>query len=164
MYSSSSSSRKSSKKAALERLRNNRRKRDLGELDAEEDVLDGGNYREEEDVYDVVNEDEYQNLVESRRQREDFVVDDGECVSCLGLGGIFRALSRSNFFAFVLIIVSLFPPSQDGLGYYDDGEERLGDEDNHPGNKKKRSGNTNLKRATTPKTAAQSTPWVKRIS
>ena len=62
----------------MERLRNTRRKRDLGELDAEEDILDGANYREEEDVYDVVDEDEYRSLVESRRQREDFVVDDGE--------------------------------------------------------------------------------------
>ena len=35
--------------------------------------------REEEDVYDVVDESEYQSLVESRRQREDFVVDDGMC-------------------------------------------------------------------------------------
>jgi hypothetical protein len=30
------------------------------------------------DVYEYVDEDEYQKLVESRRQREDFVVDDGE--------------------------------------------------------------------------------------
>jgi hypothetical protein len=39
--------------------------------------LEGSNFREEEDVYDVVDEEEYRSLVESRRQREDFVVDDG---------------------------------------------------------------------------------------
>jgi hypothetical protein len=32
---------------------------------------------EEDDVYDILPEDEYEKLVESRRQREDFVVDDG---------------------------------------------------------------------------------------
>ncbi|KAG7347959.1 B family DNA polymerase [Nitzschia inconspicua] len=101
---SSSASRKVTKKAALERLRNARRKRDMGELDAEQDILDGDNFREEEDVYDVVDEEEYRSLVESRRQREDFVVDD------------------------------------DGLGYYDDGEERLGDEDDRPEHAKKRAG------------------------
>ncbi len=29
------------------------------------------------DIYQVVDENEYRQLVESRRQREDFVVDDG---------------------------------------------------------------------------------------
>jgi hypothetical protein len=74
---SSSTSRRATKKAALERLRHIRRKRDMGELDAERDVLEGNNFREEEDVFDVVDEEEYRSLVESRRQREDFVVDDG---------------------------------------------------------------------------------------
>lgn len=32
---------------------------------------------EEEDVYDVVDETEYGKVVNSRREREDFVVDDG---------------------------------------------------------------------------------------
>jgi hypothetical protein len=32
---------------------------------------------DEDDVYDILPEDEYEKLVESRRQREDFVVDDG---------------------------------------------------------------------------------------
>ena len=74
----SSTSRKVSKKVALERLRDARRKRDTGELDAERDVLEGNNFRVEEDVYDVVDEEEYRSLVEWRRQREDFFVDDGE--------------------------------------------------------------------------------------
>ena len=33
---------------------------------------------DEGDVYDVVDEAEYEELVEKRRQREDFVVDDGK--------------------------------------------------------------------------------------
>jgi DNA polymerase alpha subunit p180 N terminal len=39
---------------------------------------------DEDDVYDVLEEEEYEKLVESRRQREDFVVDDGAylAVSC----------------------------------------------------------------------------------
>lgn len=44
----------------------------------EEDDLFDGNIKEEEDVYDVVDQDEYESLVQSRRQREDFVVDDGK--------------------------------------------------------------------------------------
>ena len=63
----------SSRRAALAKLRNAKRKRELGE---EEDLFDG-NIREEDDVYDIVNEEEYESLVQSRRQREDFVVDDG---------------------------------------------------------------------------------------
>ena len=32
---------------------------------------------EEEDVYDVLDEESYKQTVNSRREREDFVVDDG---------------------------------------------------------------------------------------
>ena len=67
------SSSRSNKAAALAKFRQAKRKRELGE-DTTEDLLQ---IREEEDVYDVVDESEYQSLVESRRQREDFVVDDG---------------------------------------------------------------------------------------
>jgi DNA polymerase Pol2 len=77
------SSRRAQKKAALADMK---RRRELGSS------LDDFEIKEEEDVYDVYDDDEYEKIVESRRQREDFVVDD------------------------------------DGLGYYDDGEERLGDE------------------------------------
>lgn len=35
--------------------------------------------KDEGDVYDVIEEDDYRELVEKRRQREDFIVDDGEC-------------------------------------------------------------------------------------
>jgi DNA polymerase alpha subunit p180 N terminal len=41
--------------------------------------LDDYQVPDEEDVYEVLDESEYQKLVESRRQREDFVVDDGAC-------------------------------------------------------------------------------------
>ena len=52
--------------------------------------LDDYEVNQDDDIYDVVDEDEYQELVKKRRHREDFVVDD------------------------------------DGLGYYDDGEEHIG--------------------------------------
>jgi hypothetical protein len=65
---------KAKRSAAMAKFRSAKRKRDLGEED--EDVFDS-NMKEEDDVYDVVDEEEYKTLVESRRQREDFVVDDG---------------------------------------------------------------------------------------
>ena len=65
---------KADRKAAMARLRSAKRKRETGEDD---DVFEA-NMKEEEDVYDIVNEEEYADLVNSRRQREDFVVDDGE--------------------------------------------------------------------------------------
>ena len=55
----------------MNRFKNNRRN-GFNVLDD-----DAGHFKEEEDVYDLVDQDEYRNLVESRRQREDFVVDDG---------------------------------------------------------------------------------------
>ena len=68
---SSSAARKAARKAALAKFKSNR--------DNGVHVLDdeAGLFREEEDIYEEVNEEEYKNLVESRRQREDFVVDDG---------------------------------------------------------------------------------------
>ena len=68
---------RASRKAALAKFRSAKRKREQGE--GTDDLLDTL-VKEEDDVYDVVDEDEYQSLVESRRQREDFVVDDGESV------------------------------------------------------------------------------------
>jgi predicted GTPase len=64
---------RATQKAALAKLRDAKRRRALGE---EEDLFEG-NIKEEEDVYDVYAEEDYQDLVNSRRQREDFVVDDG---------------------------------------------------------------------------------------
>jgi hypothetical protein len=78
------SSSRQKKSAALASLRQRREQGlalDLDDLEIKED-----------DVYEVVDEEEYGKLVNARRQREDFIVDD------------------------------------DGLGYYDDGEEHLGGE------------------------------------
>jgi len=60
------------KKAALAALRD--RRSGL----AASGTLDDYEVADEGDVYDVVDETEYEELVEQRRQREDFVVDDGE--------------------------------------------------------------------------------------
>lgn len=60
----------------MAKFRSAKRKREMGEDD---DIFEG-NIREEEDVYEYVDEQEYADLVNSRRQREDFVVDDG--MSC----------------------------------------------------------------------------------
>jgi len=67
---SSQSSKRAAQKAAMNRFKNNRRNC-LNVLDD-----DAGHFKEEEDLYDIVDQEEYNNLVESRRQREDFVVDD----------------------------------------------------------------------------------------
>jgi DNA polymerase alpha subunit A len=39
--------------------------------------MDDFEVEEQDDVYEYVEEEEYQKIVESRRQQEDFVVDDG---------------------------------------------------------------------------------------
>lgn len=62
---------RSRSKAALAKFREDKRKRLMGEDEPDFEI------KEEEDVYDIVDESEYQTLVNSRRQREDFVVDDG---------------------------------------------------------------------------------------
>ena len=67
---------KASRKAALAKFREAKLRRVMGDEDTEE--LFDRNMKDEEDVYDIVDENEYQTLVNSRRQREDFVVDDGE--------------------------------------------------------------------------------------
>ena len=69
---SSQASKKAARRAAMNRFKKNRR----NGFNVLED--DAGHFKEEEDVYDLVDQDEYKNLVESRRQREDFVVDDGK--------------------------------------------------------------------------------------
>ena len=62
------------KKAALAALRQRR-----SGLSAASSKLEEYEVADEGDVYDVVDEAEYEELVEKRRQREDFVVDDGMC-------------------------------------------------------------------------------------
>ena len=60
------------KAAALEAMRQRRQGSYRSSIDDYE-------VKDEGEVYEVMDEGEYQKLVESRRQREDFVVDDGEC-------------------------------------------------------------------------------------
>jgi hypothetical protein len=64
---------KQKKGAALRAIRDARSRKDQGLYGGVDEV----EMKEEEDVYDEVDETEYRKLVESRRQREDFVVDDG---------------------------------------------------------------------------------------
>ena len=66
------------KKAALAALRERR-----AGLSAASSQLEEYTVADEGDVYDVVDETEYEELVEKRRQREDFVVDDGEYMCVL---------------------------------------------------------------------------------
>jgi hypothetical protein len=73
-----SNNKSASRRAALAKLVGDKRKR-LEGLSSTETVLDSAAL-DEDDVYDVLDEDEYRNLVESRRQREDFVVDDGASI------------------------------------------------------------------------------------
>jgi DNA polymerase alpha subunit A len=62
------------KKAAALRdiMREGREKEDIGVSRMDEFEVE-----EQDDVYEYVEEEEYRKLVESTRQREDFVVDDG---------------------------------------------------------------------------------------
>jgi len=92
---------RSQKSHALRALSEQRRKKQKGVS-----VLDNYEIKDEGDVYEHVDEEDYRNLVDKRREREDFVVDD------------------------------------DGLGYHDDGEEVVFDQDDHDYSKgrRKRSG------------------------
>jgi len=47
----------------------------------------------EGDIYEVLEEDEYRDLVEKRRQREDFVVDDGEFEKAISNGSFFLRIT-----------------------------------------------------------------------
>jgi hypothetical protein len=62
---------KASRKAALEALRARRNGLVTSSRTDDYEVQDA------EDIYDVVEENEYRDLVERRRERENFVVDDG---------------------------------------------------------------------------------------
>ena len=63
----------SSRKEAILRARQARNRRLEGAS-----ALDDYEVKDEGNVYDEVAEENYHRLVESRRQREDFVVDDGK--------------------------------------------------------------------------------------
>ncbi len=60
------------KKAALNAIRARKNGTVLSSRTDEYEVTDPG------DIYDVVEEEDYRNLVDKRRDREDFVVDDGK--------------------------------------------------------------------------------------
>ena len=82
---SSSSSRdkltlKQQRKLALASLKSARSGRLSSALDEvlRDDERGGGGDARNGDVYDVLDEEEYREYVERRREREDFVVDDGE--------------------------------------------------------------------------------------
>jgi len=42
--------------------------------------------KEEEDIFEELDEDKYEKLVEERRKTSDFVVDDGKCFGLVWLG------------------------------------------------------------------------------
>lgn len=69
----------------------------------------------EEDVYEKLDENEYQELVDRRREREDFVVDDGEFIYSI-------PMSLSIDFD-SLLTAFIDDDGTDGLGYHDDGED-----------------------------------------
>jgi hypothetical protein len=58
----------------------------------------------------MVDEDEYEALVERRRNEDDFVVDD----------------SKNSSAPVAYVRCQFIPCVTDGLGYHDDGEEHLG--------------------------------------
>ena len=61
------------KKAALAKLKERR----AGLSAPGSSKLEEYTVADEGDIYDIVDEREYEEIVEKRRQREDFVVDDG---------------------------------------------------------------------------------------
>ena len=92
------------KKAALAALRERR-----AGLSAASSKLEEYTVADEGDVYDVVDEAEYEELVEKRRQREDFVVDDGEymCLYMLRYMYALFGLEQKGIYLFHLIIMCL---------------------------------------------------------
>ena len=72
---------------------------------------------EEDDVYDLVEEDQYVKLVEGRRSESSFVVDDSKSIGyCMNPSQILFHQLRTAHVHFAI----------DGMGYYDDGEEHVG--------------------------------------
>jgi hypothetical protein len=71
---------KQQRKLALASLKSARSGRLSSALDEalRDDERGGGGDARNGDVYDVLDEEEYREYVERRREREDFVVDDGE--------------------------------------------------------------------------------------
>ena len=101
------------RKKAEKRDRLGSLKKGLEQVNAKGSLLESLEF-EEEDVFDVLDEDQYEELVESRRKGDDFVVDDGTNTLFL-----FFRISYSRYL-FLFIYIS------EGHGYYDDGEEHIG--------------------------------------
>ena len=146
LFSITFMSSKEKKGAALRAIRDARSRKDQGLYGGIDEV----EIKEEEDVYDEVDETEYRKIVESRRQREDFVVDDGTLKLQFPLQFqlllLLLLLLLLNEFL-TAYSLSLYPKTNgcylltiDGLGYYDDGEERLGAEDDVAAQRAKRGG------------------------
>ena len=81
--------------------------------------------KDEGDIYDVIEEDDYRNLVEKRRQREDFIVDDGKSM----LRASPQRNDRPGFKQLISLFCVMILTPTDGLGYHDDGEEHVFDQE-----------------------------------
>jgi DNA polymerase alpha subunit p180 N terminal len=128
----------SKRAAALRAMREAREKSDQGLLDK----LDEYQEKDNGDVYEVVDEEDYQKLVESRRQREDFVVDDGASWIMCCLMQILQCLTSEWQYNFDTKTMTFLSTALDGLGCNNDGEERLGDETESEQRSKRRTGFT----------------------
>ena len=69
------------RKKAEKRDRLGSLKKGLEQVNAKGSLLESLEF-EEDDVFDVLDEDQYEKLVESRRNGTDFVVDDGNSILC----------------------------------------------------------------------------------
>jgi len=87
---------KQQRRLALANLKSARSGRLSSALDGMDDVVDD---RKNGDVYDVMDEEEYREYVERRREREDFVVDDGESL----VVGVCRRCIASDCIALKLL-------------------------------------------------------------
>ena len=72
---------------------------------------------DEDDIYETMNDDEYNKLVQKRREEDSFVVDDGMLI-------LFRKNPITSHHITSHHITSHH--IAEGYGYHDDGEEVLG--------------------------------------
>lgn len=97
--------------------------------------------RGEEDIFVKVDDKDYQELVQRRREREDFVVDDGEYLENEYLVSTFHYyLYHGCIHTHSHTLYS--QTSTDGLGYHDDGEEHFFDQDDSNTHTKKQTNAT----------------------
>lgn len=67
-----------------------------------------------------MDEEKYENLVRQRRQRDDFVVDDGAITLLMFVDIQMYSFENYTYWCLFACIYEV------GLGYYDDGEEHVG--------------------------------------